>query len=87
MILHHNILPNNIVAVTFTNKAANEMKTRLRSLIEPSKVESLVMGALHFIPSTSPLQYRRYIPLSLLKIHKVIREAYGSTYAKGLVHY
>ncbi|TIC24622.1 ARM repeat-containing protein [Wallemia mellicola] len=49
MILHHNILPNNIVAVTFTNKAANEMKTRLRSLIEPSKVESLVMGTFHSV--------------------------------------
>lgn len=44
MILEHNVLPSNIVAVTFTNKAAKEMKERLKKLIEPKKVESLVMG-------------------------------------------
>lgn len=44
MVLHHNVKPPNIVAVTFTNKAAKEMKDRLSTLIEPKKVESLIMG-------------------------------------------
>ncbi|TIA90913.1 hypothetical protein E3P81_02272 [Wallemia ichthyophaga] len=49
MILEHNILPSNIVAVTFTNKAAKEMKERLKKLIDPKKVEGLIMGTFHSV--------------------------------------
>ncbi len=33
LIVHHNISPNNILLVTFTNKAAKEMKHRIQSLL------------------------------------------------------
>ncbi|TIA87448.1 hypothetical protein E3P99_03170 [Wallemia hederae] len=54
MILEHSILPSNIVAVTFTNKAAKEMKDRLKKLIDPKRVEEIVMGV--YISRFSPLE-------------------------------
>ncbi len=42
--LHHDIDPKTIMAVTFTNKAANEMKRRLRELFP---VQNLWIGTFH----------------------------------------
>ena len=44
----YNITPDKILAVTFTNKAANEMKTRLRSLITKD-FQHLWVGTFHSI--------------------------------------
>jgi DNA helicase-2/ATP-dependent DNA helicase PcrA len=43
-----NIFPGNILAITFTNKAANEMKTRVASLLKTS-VDDMWMGTFHSI--------------------------------------
>jgi len=43
LILHHNIPPAQIVAVTFTNKAANEMRHRLHALLG-DRVDALNLG-------------------------------------------
>jgi DNA helicase-2/ATP-dependent DNA helicase PcrA len=47
LVHHQNVPPWRIVAVTFTNKAAREMKTRLESLLNPHQVELLSVGTFH----------------------------------------
>ena len=34
-LIAHGVMPSNILAVTFTNKAANEMRVRLWGILEP----------------------------------------------------
>jgi len=41
------VAPWNIVAVTFTNKAAREMKNRLELLLSPNQVNALSVGTFH----------------------------------------
>jgi DNA helicase-2/ATP-dependent DNA helicase PcrA len=41
------IPPWNIVAVTFTNKAAREMRSRLETLLTPNQVNALSVGTFH----------------------------------------
>ncbi|KDQ15802.1 hypothetical protein BOTBODRAFT_31276 [Botryobasidium botryosum FD-172 SS1] len=49
LVQHHRIAPNRLCAVTFTNKAANEMRKRLNTLIGEKKTQMLVMGTFHAI--------------------------------------
>lgn len=48
LILHKDVKPESILAVTFTNKAANEMKERLQSLIsDKSIIDKLHISTFH----------------------------------------
>lgn len=47
LILNHNTPPSSICAVTFTNKAAKEMRERLIRLIGKEKTSELRMGTFH----------------------------------------
>ncbi|KAG2149079.1 P-loop containing nucleoside triphosphate hydrolase protein, partial [Suillus bovinus] len=49
MVLHHGMDPSSICAVTFTNKAANEMRARLVKLIGKDNVNKVKLGTFHAI--------------------------------------
>ncbi|EIW84369.1 P-loop containing nucleoside triphosphate hydrolase protein [Coniophora puteana RWD-64-598 SS2] len=57
LILQHRLEPGSICAVTFTNKAANEMRTRLTKLIGSERTNQVKMGTFH---SLCALFLRKY---------------------------
>ena len=48
LIAEHNVLPSSILAVTFTNKAATELRTRLRALLK-EKSRGITSGTFHSV--------------------------------------
>jgi len=46
-LLSQGIPPSRILALTFTNKAANEMKERIASMVSPDLARMLWMGTFH----------------------------------------
>jgi DNA helicase-2/ATP-dependent DNA helicase PcrA len=48
-LIEQGISPHSILALTFTNKAANEMKERIASIVGQSEATSLWMGTFHSI--------------------------------------
>lgn len=49
LVEHRQISPSRILVVTFTNKAAKEMKTRLEGLIGAPRVQKLWIGTFHAV--------------------------------------
>ena len=48
-LLERGIAPHTILALTFTNKAAKEMKERIKNLVQDSNVYQLWMGTFHSV--------------------------------------
>ena len=45
--IDHHIPGHSIIAVTFTNKSANEMKERLKKLVSPNKLRGMIISTFH----------------------------------------
>jgi DNA helicase-2/ATP-dependent DNA helicase PcrA len=45
--IDHHISGHSIIAVSFTNKSANEMKERLKNLVSPNKLRGMVISTFH----------------------------------------
>ncbi len=48
-LMEQGVMPNQILALTFTNKAAREMKERIANVVDPRMVRYLWMGTFHSI--------------------------------------
>lgn len=61
LIAHHGYKPWDIIVCTFTNKAAREMKERIRSLLGDNLEKRLVLGTFHGIALRYLRSYGHYI--------------------------
>ncbi|GAA5937445.1 hypothetical protein JCM3775_006616 [Rhodotorula graminis] len=58
------VLPEELVVVTFTNKAANEMKLRLAKIVGAATVDKIVMGTFHSVCVRYLRKYGKLLGLS-----------------------
>ncbi|GAA5916257.1 ATP-dependent helicase [Sporobolomyces salmoneus] len=64
LILYQGLDPARMVVVTFTDKAANEMRERLKKMLGDETTGSLVMGTFHAICAQYLRRYGRLVSLS-----------------------
>lgn len=65
-----------ITAVTFTNKAANEMKKRLGILLGQKDADALILGKLLLSRFAVNRADERHVPCDLCKVFKAVWTTY-----------
>ena len=63
LIRHHSLSPSSICAVTFTNKAADEMRERLNKLIGKEETAQIKMGTFHALCALFLRKYSKFVGL------------------------
>lgn len=63
LLQHHNVHPASILAVTFTNKAAKEMRSRIASIVGEQEAKALRMGTFHGIGVSFLRRYGKHVGL------------------------
>ena len=67
LILTHKVHPENILAVTFTNKAAREMKTRIETIFAQQRAQQKYGQRLELLPAEQQTQLRSHIYKTIIK--------------------
>ena len=63
-IINHGVAPSQILMLTFTNKAANEMKSRINSLVDGASLQGLTAGTFHSFCNMILRKYAKQIGYS-----------------------
>jgi DNA helicase II / ATP-dependent DNA helicase PcrA len=67
LVLHHHVDPENILAVTFTNKAAKEMKERIEKLFADQRSRQEYGKPLEAIPANEQIRLRSHVYKTITK--------------------
>lgn len=69
-LIAHGVNPNNILAITFTNKAANELKARIGEVLKPDQADAIKASTIHSLCVLILAKYPYEDPYIKGSIHK-----------------
>lgn len=69
-LIAHGVNPSNILAITFTNKAANELKARIGQVLAPAQADAVKASTIHSLCVSILAKYQYEDPYIRGSIHK-----------------